>query len=166
METQEKVAAKSTIVLKDKHAVKAYVKARGQGLPQFQAAKIAGFASSSENGLMIKASRFERAHQAEVTAEMDRVRRAALKHITEEKLENTGTRDLAVTAAILTDKIELLEGRATSRTLSVNYALNEKQLAEIIAARGRDSIGPEKTAGVLDSDGEKLQSELASPSDS
>ena len=142
-----------------------FIRLRLQGFTLFEAGQKMGW-TGNKGALEVRGHKLEKRYCGEII-ELMKIKRAQLmKAMDDAKVKAMSGKEMATAVAIFTDKIELLEGRPTNRTLSVTYDLTEDQLERIITLRRGNPVIKEASARVLDSDGQEIQTELASYADS
>lgn len=93
---------------------KIYVKARGQGKSQEEAARLAG--SKAQNLRKVGCVKEKREGlKPDILAQLEKKRQIAVDKLTGEKISEETAKDLVIIIATLTDKIEFLKGNASDR---------------------------------------------------
>ena len=110
---------------------KIYIKARGEGLSQVSAYKLAGGRGKTFATIATNACLFEKKLQIkdDLIQLMKEKRNLALRQLTVKKAKEDSFRDLVIAIATLIDKIQLLEGRPTENIAQVTqiYLPDQKQ---------------------------------------
>ena len=101
--------------------VKTYKELRGQGLSQPDAYSAAGGEGKSRFVLASNASIFEKKHELkdDIIKKLKDKRGVALRALSPQKARKESFRNLAISIGILTEKIQLLEGKPTQHSASV-----------------------------------------------
>lgn len=94
------------------------VEGLSQGMTHAQAAKHAGSTAKSRNALSGVASQALRRHpelREDVLESMKNRRIQAVQSLSKQKMDKASAKDLAIVVGILTEKINLMEGKPTQR---------------------------------------------------